>query len=70
MTELAGETLKHRVVARIYSGRSRVAKGHFGELKCAYGSHDEFLVLLFFRVLIIGSSERERERERELRFSV
>ena len=34
-----------------------MAEGHFGELKCAYGSHDEFLVLLFFRVLIIRSSE-------------
>ena len=34
-----------------------MAEGHFGELKYAYGSHDEFLVLLFFRVLIIRSSE-------------
>ena len=48
---------KVRVVARKCSGRSRVAEGHFGELKCAYGSHYEFLVLLFFRVLIIRSSE-------------
>ena len=56
MAELAGETLSVRVVARKCSGRSRVAEGHFGELKCAYSSHDEFLVLLFFRVLIIRSS--------------
>ena len=35
-----------------------MAEGHFDELiKSAHGSHDEFLVLLFFRVLIIGSSE-------------
>ena len=46
-----------RVVARKYSRRSRVVEGHFGELKCAYGSHDEFLVLLFFRVLIIRASK-------------
>ena len=45
------------VVARKYSGRSRVAEGHFGELKSAYGSYEEFLILLFFRVLIIRSSE-------------
>ena len=46
-----------RVVARKYSGRPRVAEGHFGEFKCAYGSRDEFLALLFFRVFIIRSSE-------------
>ena len=58
MAELAGETLKcFGVVARKCSGRSRVAEGHFGELKCAYGSHDEFSVLLFFRFLIIRPSE-------------
>ena len=34
-----------------------MAGGHFGVLKCAYGSHDEFLVLLIFRVLIIRSDE-------------
>ena len=34
-----------------------MAEGHFGVLKCAYGSHDEFLVLLIFRVLIIRSDE-------------
>ena len=34
-----------------------MAEGHFGELKSAYGSHDEFLILLFFRVLIIRLSE-------------
>ena len=52
--------VKHRsvrVVARKYSGLSRVAEGHFGVLKCAYGSHEEFLVLLIFRVLIIRSDE-------------
>ena len=32
-----------------------MAEGHFGVLKCAYGSHDEFLVV--FRVLIIRSDE-------------
>ena len=30
-----------------------MAEGHFGVLKCAYGSHDEFLV----RVLFIRSDE-------------
>ena len=35
-----------RVVARKCSGRSWVAEGHFGVLKCACGSHEEFLVLL------------------------
>ena len=34
-----------------------MAEGHFGVLKCANGSHDEFLVLLIFRVLIIRSDE-------------
>ena len=34
-----------------------MAEGHFGVLKCAYGSHDEFLVLLIVRVLIIRSDE-------------
>ena len=34
-----------------------MAEGHFGVLKCAYGSHEEFLVLLIFRVLIIRSDE-------------
>ena len=46
-----------RVVTRKCSGCSRVAEGHFGVLKCPYGSHDEFLVLLIFRVLIIRSDE-------------
>ena len=31
-----------------------MAEGHFGVLKCAYGSHEKFLVL---RVLIIRSDE-------------
>ena len=34
-----------------------MAEGHFGDLKCAYGSHDKFLVLLISRVLIIRSDE-------------
>ena len=34
-----------------------MAEGHFGVLKCAYGSHDELLVLLIFHVLIIRSDE-------------
>ena len=34
-----------------------MAEGHFGVLKCAYGSHEEFLVLLISRVLIIRSDE-------------